>query len=60
MSWMSLKGHVQGLHDFDRTEFFCTSRDDGTVLALFVVIWQGADALAEWLQNGYSDRPDAP
>jgi hypothetical protein len=52
-SWMSLKGHLQGLHDFDRSEFFCTSRDDGTVLALFAVIWQGADAMAEWLENGY-------
>lgn len=54
MSWLSLKGHLQGLHDFDRTEFFCTKRDDGTVLALFAVIWQGADALAEWLDHGYS------
>jgi hypothetical protein len=54
MSWLSLKGHLQGLHDFDRTEFFCTSREDGTVLALFAVIWQGADALTEWLDRGYS------
>lgn len=52
-SWMSLKGHLQGLHDFDRSEFFCTSRDDETILALFAVIWQGADAMAEWLESGY-------
>ncbi len=54
MSWLSLKGHLQGLHDFDRTEFFCTRCTDGRILAIFAAIWQGADTLAEWLQHGYS------
>jgi len=52
-SWLSLKGHVQGLWQFDRTQFFATNLPDGSVDAVFVVIWQGAETLAEWLQNGF-------
>ncbi len=52
-SWLSMKGHLQGLWEFDRTQFFATTLADGSVDALFAVIWQGAETLAEWLQNGY-------
>jgi hypothetical protein len=53
LSWFSLKGHIQGLWQFDRSQFFATERPDGKVEALWVVCWQGAETLAEWLQNGY-------
>lgn len=53
-SWLSLKGHMQGLHGFDRSEFFTTAVDDTHIYAIFVVVWQGADTLAEWMQRGYS------
>ncbi len=59
VSWMSLKGHLQGLHHFDRTEFFCTTGDDGRVEALFAVIWQGADALADVARARLLRREDA-
>lgn len=52
-SWLSLKGHLQGLHDFDRTEFFATSTADGDVDAVFAVVWNGAESLTGWLENGY-------
>jgi hypothetical protein len=52
-SWLSLKGHVQGLWQFDRTQFFATMLDDGSVEATFIVVWHGAETLAEWLQNGF-------
>jgi hypothetical protein len=53
-SWLSLKGHVQGLHEFDRSALLCTIGKDGRVHAIFSVIWQNAETLAEWLRNGYS------
>ena len=51
-SWMSMKGHLQGLHQFDRTQIFATVSGD-TVYATFVVVWHNADALAEWMAQGY-------
>jgi hypothetical protein len=53
-SWLSLKGHVQGLHEFDRSSLLCTVGKDGRVHAIFAVIWQNAETLSEWLRNGYS------
>lgn len=53
-SWLSLKGHLQGLHQFDRTELFCTAGADGRVEAVFAIIWQGADTMSAWLEKGYS------
>jgi hypothetical protein len=53
-SWLSLKGHVQGLHEFDRSLLLCTVDPDGRVDAVFSVIWQSAETLAEWLRGGYS------
>jgi len=52
-SWLSMKGHLQALHDWDRTEFFATSLPDGDVEAVFAVIWNGAEALADYVENGY-------
>lgn len=52
-SWLSLKGHLQGLHDFDRSEFFATANEDGDVDAVFAVVWAGAESLTGWLENGY-------
>lgn len=52
-SWLSLKGHLQGLHDFDRSEFFATAQPNGDVEAVFAVIWDGAESLTGWLDNGY-------
>jgi hypothetical protein len=53
LSWFSLKGHIQGLWNFDRSDFFATELPDDRVEAMWVVCWQGAETLAEWLQNGY-------
>lgn len=53
-SWLSLKGHLQGLHEFDRTDCFVTVNDEGRVEALFAVVWHGADTMSAWLQEGYT------
>lgn len=52
-SWMSLKGHLLGLHDFDRSDFFITALPDGAVDAVFVVVFREAESLAEWIEHGY-------
>lgn len=51
-AWQSMKGHLQGLHGFDRTETFVTSVDD-TVYMTALVVFDNANGLAEWMQNGY-------
>jgi hypothetical protein len=53
-SWLSLKGHIQGLWQFDRSQFFATERPDGYVEAVFIVAWQGAETLTAWLRDGFS------
>jgi hypothetical protein len=53
-SWFSMKGHLQGLWQFDRSQFFATELPDGSVEAVFIVAWQGAETLAAWLQDGFS------
>jgi hypothetical protein len=53
-SWLSMKGHLQGLWQFDRSQFFATEMPDGTVEAVFIVAWQGAETLTAWLQDGFS------
>lgn len=53
-SWFSMKGHLQGLWQFDRSQFFATELPDGYVEAVFVVAWQGAETLTAWLENGFS------
>lgn len=53
-SWLSYKGHLLALHDFDRSEFFATTYPDGDVDAIFVVVWEEAESLGEWLEHGYS------
>lgn len=53
-SWFSMKGHLQGLWQFDRTQMFATELPDGRVEAIFVVAWQGAETLTAWLQDGFS------
>jgi hypothetical protein len=52
-SWMSLKGHLQGLSSFDRSQFFAAAAD-GAMDATFVVVFDDAEALAEWLEAGSS------
>jgi hypothetical protein len=51
-AWMSLKGHLQGLHGWDRTELFANRWED-TVTATFVTVWDNAEAMAQWLDVGY-------
>jgi hypothetical protein len=51
-SWLSIKGHLQALHEFDRTEMFATVAG-GSVYATFIVVWDTAEALAEWMRHGY-------
>jgi hypothetical protein len=51
-SWLSLKGHLQGLHAWDRTQLFA-SRYDDTVTATFVTVWYNAEVMVEWLESGY-------
>jgi hypothetical protein len=53
-SWLSMKGHLQGLWQFDHSQFLATELPDGRVEAVFVVAWQGAETLTAWLQNGFS------
>jgi hypothetical protein len=52
-SWLSLKGHLQGLRQFDRSECFATVAPDGGVHVTFAVVWEGADTMAEWIRNGF-------
>lgn len=51
-SWLSMKGHLQGLHDMDRTQMFATRQED-RVFAQFITVWTNREAYAEWLQHGY-------
>jgi hypothetical protein len=53
-SWLSLKGHLQGLHEFERTECHVTINADGRVEALFAVLWHGSDTMSVWLEQGYT------
>jgi hypothetical protein len=53
-SWLSIKGHLQGLWGFDRSQFFASELPDGYVEAVIVVAWQGAEPLSAWLQHGFS------
>jgi hypothetical protein len=52
-AWLSLKGHIQGLHEFDRSQCFVTVGKDGHIDATFVVVWESAEALSEWLEHGF-------
>jgi len=51
-SWLSLKGHLQGLHGWDRTELFA-SRWENTVTATFITVWENAESMSQWLDIGY-------
>ncbi len=52
-SWLSLKGHLQGMHGLMRTELFATANGN-QVKATFIVIWTQEAELAAWLEHGYS------
>jgi len=51
-SWLSFKGHLQGLHQWNRTELFATNVDD-IIYATFIIIFDRDVALAEWVGHGY-------
>ncbi|MHB0867498.1 MAG: hypothetical protein ACYC6B_08660 [Thermoleophilia bacterium] len=51
-SWLSMKGHLQGLHDLERTEMFAT-KVEGRVYATFITVWTRQEAFAQWLRHGY-------
>jgi hypothetical protein len=51
-SWLSLKGHLQGLHGIDRTELFA-AQDGNSVTAYFITVWDTAEMLAQWMGSGY-------
>jgi hypothetical protein len=51
-SWLSMKGHLQGMHGFDRTQLFAT-REGDTVSATFITVWDRAETLYQWLSGGY-------
>ena len=51
-SWLSLKGHLQGLHGIDRTEMYA-AREGDEVTAVFITVWERAEMLNEWLEDGY-------
>lgn len=53
-SWLSMKGHLLGLHDFDRSELFVSGQPDGDVYVMFAVVFREAESLAEWIEHGYS------
>jgi hypothetical protein len=52
-SWLSMKGHMQGMHGFDRTQMFA-AREEETVTATFITVWDRAETLYQWLETGYS------
>src|SRR5680860_1489654 len=45
-SWLSLKGHLQGLMGLQRTEMFASVHEDDSVFACFLTIWDDADVMA--------------
>jgi hypothetical protein len=51
-SWMSMKAHLQGLHGLDRTETYATLQED-VVYATFIVVFENAEELGQWMENGY-------
>lgn len=51
-SWESMKGHLQGLHGFDRTQMFATLVGD-VVYATFIVVWDNSLAISGWMEHGY-------
>ena len=51
-SWLSLKGHLQGLMGLQRTEMFAAVQEDDSVYACFLTIWDDADVMAAWLRDG--------
>ncbi|MHB1361235.1 MAG: hypothetical protein ACYCW5_01385 [Thermoleophilia bacterium] len=52
LSWMSLKGHLQGLHDLHRTEVFATRAGD-RIYAIFITIWTYRETMVAWMEHGY-------
>jgi hypothetical protein len=52
-AWLSMKGHMQGMHGFDRTQMFA-AREDDVVTATFITVWDRAETLYQWLETGYS------
>lgn len=52
-AWLSMKGHLQGMHGFDRTQMFA-AREDDTVTATFITVWDRAETMLQWLETGYS------
>jgi hypothetical protein len=52
-SWLSLKGHLQGFH-YVRSTYQFTSRIADEIVAIFVVVFNSADAAGAWLEHGYT------
>lgn len=52
-SWLGLKGHLQALHGYQRSDLFATA-EEKAVLATFIVIWDSEEELAAWLEDGYT------
>jgi hypothetical protein len=53
-SWLSLKGHMQGIHSLDTTYMFARVLEDGRVLAMFYVVFSLSEGLSTWLEEGYT------
>ncbi|MCL5736024.1 MAG: hypothetical protein M1274_10640, partial [Actinobacteria bacterium] len=43
-SWLSMKGHLQGMHGFDRTQLFA-AQDGDMVTATFITVWDRAETM---------------
>ncbi len=41
------------MHGFDRTQMFA-AREEETVTATFITVWDRAETLYQWLETGYS------
>jgi hypothetical protein len=52
-SWLSLKGHLQALHGWDRTQCFA-SRVGETVHAMFAVVFDRPEEFQVWVESGYT------
>lgn len=52
-SWMSLRGHLQGLH-YHETSYMFAGGDETRIVATFYVLFSRAEGLETWLEHGYT------
>jgi hypothetical protein len=53
-SWMSLKAYLLGVHHVENVRLYATEVEGGRVQATFVTVFSNREAVAAWLEHGYS------